>query len=273
MQGTVTPSNQLTSSNSMTMLSASGNGSKKPGKRRGCRCGLATPNPGKLTCCGQRCPCYVDGKGCFDCKCRGCRNPHKANTNSGIPVIPAVKPSSTSTSSSNTAAKVTSPAVTTALVTSSQVPQVSTTNLPTTSTTLTTNAALVNTLQSNGVSCQLVTVGQQQQPQTQVHRKLSNVMTKSAPAASAALATTTITLTAANNNLFLSPGICLINAPAAASTASNAPASAASVCHSDASLTLPLMTEDFTVSPNHPEDPSKIPFSMIMDDGNCWSKK
>ena len=66
------------------------------GKRRGCRCGLATPNPGKLTCCGQRCPCYVDGKGCFDCKCRGCRNPHKANTNSGIPVTPAVKPQSSS---------------------------------------------------------------------------------------------------------------------------------------------------------------------------------
>lgn len=37
-------------------------------KRRGCRCGLATPNPGKLTCCGQRCPCYVDNKGCFECK-------------------------------------------------------------------------------------------------------------------------------------------------------------------------------------------------------------
>jgi hypothetical protein len=61
------------------------------GRKRGCRCGLATPNPGKLTCCGQRCPCYVDGKGCFDCKCRGCRNPHRANTNSGITVAPAVK--------------------------------------------------------------------------------------------------------------------------------------------------------------------------------------
>ena len=45
--------------------------------RRGCRCGLATPNPGKLTCCGQRCPCYVEGKACVDCKCRGCRNPNK----------------------------------------------------------------------------------------------------------------------------------------------------------------------------------------------------
>ncbi|CAN7997678.1 unnamed protein product [Ixodes hexagonus] len=44
-------------------------------QRRGCRCGLATPNPGKLTCCGQRCPCYVNGTSCALCKCRGCRNP------------------------------------------------------------------------------------------------------------------------------------------------------------------------------------------------------
>lgn len=48
-------------------------------KRRGCRCGNATAAPGKLTCCGQRCPCYVDSKACIDCKCRGCRNPHFAD--------------------------------------------------------------------------------------------------------------------------------------------------------------------------------------------------
>lgn len=48
-------------------------------KRRGCRCGNATAAPGKLTCCGQRCPCYVDSKACVDCKCRGCRNPHFAD--------------------------------------------------------------------------------------------------------------------------------------------------------------------------------------------------
>lgn len=48
-------------------------------KRRGCRCGNATATPGKLTCCGQRCPCYVDSKSCVDCKCRGCRNPHRAD--------------------------------------------------------------------------------------------------------------------------------------------------------------------------------------------------
>lgn len=56
--------------------------------RRGCRCGLATSNPGKLTCCGQRCTCYVDGKGCVDCKCRGCRNPnnsHSINPSSSTP--------------------------------------------------------------------------------------------------------------------------------------------------------------------------------------------
>jgi len=45
-------------------------------KRKGCRCGNATSVPGKLTCCGQRCPCYVEGKACLDCRCRGCRNTH-----------------------------------------------------------------------------------------------------------------------------------------------------------------------------------------------------
>ena len=44
--------------------------------KKGCRCGNATAVPGKLTCCGQRCPCYVDRKNCTDCKCKGCRNPH-----------------------------------------------------------------------------------------------------------------------------------------------------------------------------------------------------
>ncbi len=67
---------------------------KAKAKRRGCRCGLATPNPGKLTCCGQRCPCYVDGKGCFECKCRGCRNPHKANTNAILSVKSSSQPPS-----------------------------------------------------------------------------------------------------------------------------------------------------------------------------------
>ena len=48
---------------------------KKEKPTTGCRCGTATANPGKLTCCGQRCPCYSSYKGCTDCRCRGCRNP------------------------------------------------------------------------------------------------------------------------------------------------------------------------------------------------------
>jgi len=47
-----------------------------PKVKIGCRCALATPAPGKLTCCGQRCPCYAAFHGCSpSCKCRGCRNP------------------------------------------------------------------------------------------------------------------------------------------------------------------------------------------------------
>ncbi|XP_019867370.1 E3 ubiquitin-protein ligase MSL2 isoform X2 [Aethina tumida] len=56
--------------------------------KRGCRCGNATATPGKLTCCGQRCPCYVDGKACIECKCRGCRNPHRPDGNKVRPHIP-----------------------------------------------------------------------------------------------------------------------------------------------------------------------------------------
>ncbi|KAG1714923.1 E3 ubiquitin-protein ligase MSL2 [Nymphon striatum] len=64
--------------------------SKKPSrpsklKPAGCRCGLATPYPGKLTCCGQRCPCYSNGKACKICKCRGCRNPQNRSLRSGSP--------------------------------------------------------------------------------------------------------------------------------------------------------------------------------------------
>ncbi len=47
--------------------------------KKGCRCGNATTTPGKLTCGGQRCPCYVVAKTCQDCKCKGCRNPHREN--------------------------------------------------------------------------------------------------------------------------------------------------------------------------------------------------
>lgn len=41
--------------------------------------GNAATVPGKLTCCGQRCPCYVESKPCLECRCRGCRNPHTAD--------------------------------------------------------------------------------------------------------------------------------------------------------------------------------------------------
>ncbi|XP_017883437.1 E3 ubiquitin-protein ligase MSL2 isoform X2 [Ceratina calcarata] len=57
------------------------------GKRKGCRCGNATAIPGKLTCCGQRCPCYVESKPCVECRCRGCRNPHTAD---GLKIRPHI---------------------------------------------------------------------------------------------------------------------------------------------------------------------------------------
>ncbi|XP_013175927.1 PREDICTED: E3 ubiquitin-protein ligase MSL2 isoform X1 [Papilio xuthus] len=58
-------------------------------KRKGCRCGNATATPGKLTCCGQRCPCYVESKPCTECKCKGCRNPHRPD---GLKVRPHLSP-------------------------------------------------------------------------------------------------------------------------------------------------------------------------------------
>ncbi|XP_050536245.1 uncharacterized protein LOC126902719 [Daktulosphaira vitifoliae] len=54
---------------------------KKTTRRWGCRCGNATTTPGKLTCFGQRCPCYIEQKSCDMCKCRGCRNPRPKPTN------------------------------------------------------------------------------------------------------------------------------------------------------------------------------------------------
>ncbi|XP_037957724.1 E3 ubiquitin-protein ligase MSL2 [Teleopsis dalmanni] len=77
--------NTSASSSSSTVF---GQNTKTSSKKRGCRCGNATPTPGKLTCCGQRCPCYVDSKSCIGCKCRGCRNPHRPDGNKVRPVIP-----------------------------------------------------------------------------------------------------------------------------------------------------------------------------------------
>jgi len=57
-------------------------------RRAGCRCGNATLCPGKLTCCGQRCPCYVESGACIDCKCKGCRNPHRPGGGKVRPTLP-----------------------------------------------------------------------------------------------------------------------------------------------------------------------------------------
>lgn len=65
--------------------SAEGSAAKR---RAGCRCGNATQWPGKLTCCGQRCPCYVDALACTDCRCRGCRNPHLPGGGKARPALP-----------------------------------------------------------------------------------------------------------------------------------------------------------------------------------------
>lgn len=45
-------------------------------KSRICKCGRAGTNS-RLTCLGQRCPCYSLKLPCIGCKCRGCRNPKK----------------------------------------------------------------------------------------------------------------------------------------------------------------------------------------------------
>jgi CXC domain of E3 ubiquitin-protein ligase MSL2 len=66
----------ISAANVITTSPSTVSNQNDPSKRRGCRCGNATAAPGKLTCCGQRCPCYVDSKACIDCKCKGCRNPH-----------------------------------------------------------------------------------------------------------------------------------------------------------------------------------------------------
>lgn len=80
-----------TSNNSSNSTASSKQNAKQLLKRRGCRCGNATATPGKLTCCGQRCPCYVDSKSCIDCKCRGCRNPHRADGMKVRPHIPELQ--------------------------------------------------------------------------------------------------------------------------------------------------------------------------------------
>lgn len=41
-----------------------------------CKCARLNP-PSRLTCFGQRCPCYSNQLPCISCMCRGCRNPRK----------------------------------------------------------------------------------------------------------------------------------------------------------------------------------------------------
>ncbi|XP_060079321.1 E3 ubiquitin-protein ligase MSL2-like [Ylistrum balloti] len=41
-----------------------------------CKCGRGGTNS-RLTCLGQRCPCYINRLPCIGCKCKGCRNPRK----------------------------------------------------------------------------------------------------------------------------------------------------------------------------------------------------
>jgi len=69
--------------------------SSAPKLKIGCRCAMATPAPGKLTCCGQRCPCYAAFHGCCpSCKCRGCRNPRGDPAKSPM-LGTTIRPSST----------------------------------------------------------------------------------------------------------------------------------------------------------------------------------
>ncbi|XP_076667676.1 male-specific lethal 2 isoform X2 [Andrena cerasifolii] len=74
-----TPSQKKSSKGSKSSGFKKPRSSSARSKRKGCRCGNATAIPGKLTCCGQRCPCYVESKPCVECRCRGCRNPHTAD--------------------------------------------------------------------------------------------------------------------------------------------------------------------------------------------------
>lgn len=80
----ISTANVISTSTSMSLAS----NPNDPQKRRGCRCGNATAAPGKLTCCGQRCPCYVDSKACIDCKCKGCRNPHYVDGHKKVSLNP-----------------------------------------------------------------------------------------------------------------------------------------------------------------------------------------
>jgi len=81
----------VTETLSPSVSNSSSSAAKLKAKKAGCRCGNATLCPGKLTCCGQRCPCYVDALPCIDCKCKGCRNPHIPGGGKVRPALPMLQ--------------------------------------------------------------------------------------------------------------------------------------------------------------------------------------
>ncbi|XP_033126965.1 uncharacterized protein LOC117124756 [Anneissia japonica] len=49
--------------------------------QQGCRCGTWAPGGGTAsTCQGRRCPCFMSGTPCTNCKCKGCSNPMEVDT-------------------------------------------------------------------------------------------------------------------------------------------------------------------------------------------------
>lgn len=67
-----------------------------------CRCGSGNKridgkSTGNLTCLGQRCACYKEGKPCTNCRCVGCRNPNNnmnnnPNNNPSAVVVSKISP-------------------------------------------------------------------------------------------------------------------------------------------------------------------------------------
>ncbi|KAK7484428.1 hypothetical protein BaRGS_00024313 [Batillaria attramentaria] len=58
------------------LASSLGTGVSATPQRKVCKCARLNA-PTRLTCFGQRCPCYSSCLPCIDCMCRGCRNPRK----------------------------------------------------------------------------------------------------------------------------------------------------------------------------------------------------
>ncbi|XP_033759434.1 E3 ubiquitin-protein ligase MSL2-like [Pecten maximus] len=69
--GSRTDNSQLPEPN--TNILTLGTGSEQKDLKT-CKCGRGGTNS-RLTCLGQRCPCYINKLPCIGCKCKGCRNP------------------------------------------------------------------------------------------------------------------------------------------------------------------------------------------------------